>query len=347
MWREKTQGLIRRELERDVRLNRAPEAILEPDLPIIDPHHHLWDDRPEPVSRYLLEDVLDDMSSGHNIEASVFLQCASMYRQDGPDVLKPIGETEFVNGIAAMSDSGRYGRTRVAKGIVGYVDLAVGASVEEALHAHVRAAGERFKGIRFSTGADDDPVVGRHIRRKVPPNLLADSRLRQGFAKLAPLGLSFDTWLYFPQLQDVADLAAAFPETRIVLDHVGGLLGIGKYVDRQTVFREWSRALQAPAQHHNVFIKIGGLAMMTAGFGYGDQIEPVTSEQLAMDWSPYVKTCIDLFGPERCMFESNFPVDKVCSYATLWNAFKRVSADYSPSERQSLFSGTARSFYRL
>jgi len=347
MWRERTRDLIRRELNRDTRLNRAAETVLEPELPIIDPHHHLWDDRPEPVGRYLLEDVLDDMSSGHNIEASVFLQCASMYRQDGPDLLKPVGETEFVNGVAAMSDSGRYGRTRVAKGIVGYADLAVGAGVEEMLHAHVQAAMGRFRGIRFSTGADDDPAVSRHIRRKSAPNVLADDQFRQGFAKLAPLDLSFDAWLYFPQLQDVADLASAFPDTRIVLDHVGGLLGIGRYADRRAVFKDWSQALQVPAQHHNVFIKIGGLAMVTAGFGYDARTEPPTSEQLAADWAPYVKTCIDLFGPSRCMFESNFPVDKVCSYSTLWNAFKRVSADYSPSEKASLFSGTARYFYRL
>jgi len=348
-WRDGMQARITTNDARDKWLNQIREDILEPDLPIIDPHHHLWDARPEPMPRYLLEDVLDDTDTGHKITSTVFLQCASMYRNDGPEILKPVGETEFVNGIAATSASGNFGSTRIAAGIVGYADMLLGAAVEEALEEHVQVGGGRFKGVRFGTGVDDDSEVRKHIRRTVPKRLLAEPRFREAFAKLAPLGLSFDCWLYFTQLSDVVELARAFPETTIVVDHVGGVLGLGKYSNRrQEVFDAWKTGIKSIANETNVSIKLGGLTMKTVGFGFHERPKPPTSSELAETWRPYIETCIEFFGVERCMFESNFPVDREgCSYAVLWNAFKRITRSFSSSEKSSLYSATARRIYRL
>lgn len=330
-------------------LDQHREEILAPDLPIIDPHHHLWDDRPEIMPRYLLEDVLDDVDSGHNVLATVFLQCAAMYRTSGAEQLRPVGETEFVNGIAAMSAGGQFGPTRVAAGIVGWADLLLGAAVEEVLTEHIAVGGGRFRGVRFSTGTHSDPVIRKLIRRPQPENLLADPRLREAFGKLAPLGLSFDCWLYFHQLADVVDLANSFPGTSIILNHVGGILGLGEYEGRRDdVFAVWLRSIKELARCPNVTVKIGGLTMKTVGFGFHQRKQPPTSQELADAWRPYVEACVAAFGANRCMFESNFPVDKEgCSYPVLWNAFKRIAAGYSTDERRALFSETAQKVYRL
>jgi L-fuconolactonase len=326
-------------------LDRRKEAILEPKLPIIDPHHHLWD---RPGWRYLLDDLLIDTNTGHNIIATVFVQARAMCRESGPVEMRPVGETEFVNGIAAMSASGSYGKTRVCAGIVGHADLTLGGQVEPVLAAHVRAGGDRFRGIRHITAWDADASV-RNPAYSPPPGLLADKGFRAGFAMLSRFGLSFDAWLYHPQVDELANLAHAFPDTRIVLNHVGGPIGIGAYDGkRKEVFTSWAASIKALAACQNVFVKIGGLGMRLGGFGFHEQTEPPSSETLAASWRPYVETCIEAFGPSRSMFESNFPVDKGSySYPVFWNACKLLTKGFGSTERADLFTGTAARFYRL
>lgn len=321
------------------------EAPIDPDMPIIDPHHHVWDRD----SRYLLEELADDVYSGHNVISTVFLQCGSMYRADGDPAFAPIGETEFVNGIAAMAASGAYGNTRLCEGIVGFADLRMGAAVEKVLEEHIRVGGGRFRGVRHASGWDTDPAVQEVIRLKVPQHVLGEARFREGFAKLGPLGLSFDVWTYYPQLEDVAALAKAFPDTAIVIDHVGGLLGIGGYAGRRDeVFAAWRRAIFNVAQQPNVTVKLGGLGMVSCGFDFHKREQPPGSEELAEIWRPYIESCIEAFGVNRAMFESNFPVDKQsCSYVSTWNAFKRIAAGYSEAEKSALFRETAARVYRL
>ncbi|HEV2100597.1 MAG TPA: amidohydrolase family protein [Stellaceae bacterium] len=327
-------------------LDRRHEEIIEPDLPIVDPHHHLVQ-RPE-TGRYLLPDLLADIGSGHNITATVYLEWLSMYRAEGPAAMRPVGEIEFANGVAAMSASGGYGKTQVCAGIVGYADLTLGAAVEKVLEAQIAAGGGRFRGIRFISATHPDQAAwGSPVLR--PTGLLADRQVREGFARLAPLGLSFDAWMYHTQLGELLDLARTFPATLIVLDHVGGPIGLGPYAGRRDeVFAEWSSRIRELAQCHNVHIKLGGLGMRMFGFAVHTQELPPSSEELAALWRPYIETCISAFGPERAMFESNFPVDKgSCGYAALWNAFKRISHGCSAAEKQQLFAGAARRFYRL
>ena len=327
-------------------LARREEEILEPDLPIVDPHHHLVDR--ENTGRYLLPDLLADTGSGHNITATVYLEWLSMCRADGPVELRPVGEVEFANGVAAMAASGVYGKTKVCAGIVGYADLALGARVEPVLEAMILAGGGRFRGIRFiSASHPDDAARGSSVNR--PAGLLMDSRIREGFARLHPLGLSFDAWMYHTQLGELVDLARAFPETPIVLDHVGGPIGLGPYAGRgEEVFAEWSGRIAELAGCPNVHIKLGGLGMRLFGFDVHEGELPPTSEQLAAAWRPYVETCIAAFGANRSMFESNFPVDKGSgSYHVFWNAFKRIAAGFSAAEKAALFASTASRFYRL
>jgi predicted TIM-barrel fold metal-dependent hydrolase len=330
-------------------LARRQETILEPDLPIVDPHHHLVE-RPE-TGRYLLPELLADTGSGHNITATVYLEWLSMYRAQGPAEMKPVGEVEFANGVAAMAASGVYGKTRVCAGIVGYADLALGGAVEKVLEAQIAAGGGpggRFKGIRYISATDPDQAEwGSPVSR--PPGMLMQPKVREGFAKLAPLGLVFDSFMFHPQIGDLIDLARAFPETPIVLDHVGGAIGLGRYKGkRDEVFAEWSGRIKELAACPNAHIKLGGLGMRVFGFDVHEKPEPPSSETLAGLWRPYIETCIAAFGPERAMFESNFPVDKGSgSYQVFWNAFKRIAAGCSASEKAALFSGTASKFYRL
>jgi len=320
------------------------EAALEPELPIIDAHHHMWDRPPE---RYALDELQADFSTGHDIRASVFVECTAMFRADGPEALKPVGETEYVNGVAAASASGIYGSTRLCAGIVSYADLTAGEAVRPVLEAHMRAGGTRFRGIRHQ--AQFDAVLGSMARRRPPPGLLRSPEFRAGFAELGPLGLSFDAYLYFTQLGELRDLANNFPDTTIILNHAGTPLGIGPYAEnRQAVFSAWSDDMRRLAECKNVWLKIGGLGMALCGFGLHERQLPPSSDDLAELWWPYIDVCIDAFGASRCMFESNFPVDKQsCGYPVLWNAFKKISAVRSPDERTDLFSGTARRVYRV
>jgi L-fuconolactonase len=327
-------------------LDRRREEIIEPDLAIVDPHHHLVD-RPE-TGRYLLPDLLADTGSGHNITATVYLEWLSMYRAQGPVELRPVGEVEFANSVAAMAASGTYGKTRVCAGIVGHADLTLGAPAEKVLQAMITAGGGRFRGIRFITASNPEQAAwGSAVIR--PEGLLMNPKLREGFARLAPLDLSFDAWMYHTQLGELTDLARAFPETRIVLDHVGGPIGLSPYAGkRDEVFADWSARIRELASCPNVHIKLGGLGMRMFGFAHHLGERPPGSEELAAAWRPYIEVCIAAFGPERAMFESNFPVDKgSCSYHVLWNAFKRITAGCSAPEKAALFSGTATRFYRV
>ena len=327
-------------------LDRRREEIIEPELLIVDPHHHLVD-RPE-TGRYLLPELLADTGSGHNITATVYLEWLSMYRAQGPAELRPVGEVEFANGVPAMAASGTYGKTRVCAGIVGHADLALGAPVEKVLEAMISAGGGRFRGIRFITASHPNQASwGSPIIR--PAGLLMDPRVREGFARLAPLGLSLDAWMYHTQLGEMVDLARAFPETQIVLDHVGGPIGLGPYTGhRQEILAGWRKDIRELASCPNVHIKLGGLGMRMFGFTHHLGELPPSSQELAAAWRPYIETCVAAFGPEQAMFESNFPVDKgSCGYAALWNAFKRIAAGNSAAEKAALFAGTATKFYRL
>ncbi len=327
-------------------LDRRREDPLDPALPIVDPHHHLID-RPE-SGTYLMSDLLEDIGSGHSIVATVYLEWLSMYRAGGPEEMRPVGEIEFANGVASMSASGGYGKPRLCAGIVGYADLMLGARVAEVLEAMIAVGGGRFRGIRYIASSDPDQAQwGATFVR--PQGLLLDKRVREGFAQLAPLGLSFDAWAFHPQLGDVVDLARAFPATPIVMNHVGGPIGLGRYKGkRDEVFADWSARIRELAACPNVHVKLGGLGMKMFGFDVHEGELPPSSEQLAAAWRPYVETCIAAFGPSRAMFESNFPVDKGSyGYGVFWNACKRLAQGASAAEKADLFHDTASRFYRL
>ena len=330
-------------------VDQRVEEVIEPDLPIIDAHHHLRDWRTDGgTDCYLFEDLLDDVSSSHNILATVVVECYNnMYRTDGPPELRSLGETEFLTGIGAMFSSGRYGPTLACAGIVGNADLKLGKRVGEVLDAHVLAAGGRFRGIRNSVAWDASATLKTpHVDN---PGVMSDPAFREGFACLAPRNLSFDVWAYHPQLPIVLDLARAFPDTTLVVNHCGGPVAIGPYAGkRDEVFAFWSAQLRELAKCPNVVLKLGALGSPRTGFGFETRPMPPSSEEIAQAWRPYVETCIDIFGPQRCIFESNFPPDKVsCSYGVFWNAFKRIAARYSEAEKTALFRETAARIYRL
>jgi predicted TIM-barrel fold metal-dependent hydrolase len=326
-------------------LDRLTEPILEPEIPIIDPHHHLW---VRGAWRYLLDELLVDTGSGHNIVGTVFVQARSMYRDSGPVEMRPVGETEFVNGVAAMCSSGYCGKTRAVAGIVGQADLTLGRRVEPVLNALMRAGGDRFKGVRHITAWDADTSLNNPAY-PASAGLLGDKMFREGFALLGKHGLSFDAWLYHPQIGELANLAAAFPGTKIVLNHCGGPIGSGAYKGkRDEVFPKWQLSIKALAAHPNVFVKVGGLGQGINGIGLNERPEPPSSEALATTFRPYVETCIEAFGASRCMFESNFPVDKVSySYPVFWNACKLLAKNASKNDKADLLAGTAARFYRL
>jgi len=330
-------------MDRDQWLAQVREDIAEPDLAICDPHHHLWD---HPGRRYLLDELLAD-TAGHNVVATVFVECMSMYRADGPEEFRPVGETEFVNGVAAMSASGRYGPARVAAGIVSYADLTLGERVGPVLDAHI-AASPRFRGIRHAAGWDASPDV-RNSHTNPPPGLFGAAAFRRGFRELGRRDLSFDAWLYHPQLREVTALARAFPDTAIVLDHFGGPLGIGPYAGRRAeVFAQWKEAIREVAGCPNVVAKLGGLVMPINGFGFHRADRPATSAELVGATRDWYLHAIDCFGPGRAMFESNFPVDKASrAYHVLWNAFKSLTRGFSAANRAALFHDTAARVYRI
>jgi predicted TIM-barrel fold metal-dependent hydrolase len=324
-------------------LGGCREAIIDPDLAIIDPHHHLWWNDPVP---YRFDDLLADLGSGHRIEATVYTEAGAMYRAGGPAHLRSIGETEYANGIAAMSASGEFGPTRVCSGIIGHCELTLGDRSDELLAGHIAAGNGRFKGVRINAYFDEYVRMG-----EVPPDgLLRMTGFRAGFASLAPLGLVADVMVLHRQLSDVADLAQAFPETVIVLNHAGGPTLVGPYRDRRAEVRErWETGMQALAELPNVNVKLGGLANpFFCGIDFRSRPLPPTSQELADALRPWIEPVIEWFGPNRCMFESNFPADKVtCSYHVLWNAFKRLTTGCRAADKQDLFHDRAASAYSL
>ncbi len=330
-------------------LDQVEEEVLEPALPICDPHHHLWDFRSERVEpRYLIDEILADTNTGHNIVSTVFIECGAMWKADGPEDMRYIGETEFVNGIAAASASGLYGDCRVAAGIVGTVDFTTGEAVRPVLERHVELGGGRFRGIRHGVtwDASDDVPNGRGPR---PPHLYLDPNYREGAAQLAQFDLSFEAWCYHPQIPELTEFVQTIPNTTVILDHFGGPLGIGPYAGREDeVFEVWRKDIAELAKSDNVVAKLGGINMVLNGFGWHERARPPGSEELCEATRRYYDYTLEQFGVDRCLFESNFPVDKEsCGYNVLWNSFKRLTKDYSADEKRKLYHDNAVRTYRL
>jgi predicted TIM-barrel fold metal-dependent hydrolase len=319
-------------------LAASVEPALEPDLPIIDCHHHFS----EHWGGYLLPELLADTGSGHRIEQTVYVQCGWHYRNEGAEAMRPIGETEAVVAIAAQSPA----RTRVAAGIVGYADLLLGDAIDEVLAAQVIAGKGRFRGVRNS-GARH-PAFRHGVLPRPIENLYAQPSFRRGYACLARHGLSFDAWIYHPQVMEVVDLARAFPETTLILDHAG-VLGVEPYRGRRAqVLDEWLKSMRVLATCPNVQVKIGGLGTAVFGYDFSSNARPPGSEALADAWRPTMEPVIELFGAERCMFESNFPVDRAAAgYGVVWNAFKRLASGAGTADKAALFRDTAARVYRL
>jgi len=328
-------------------LRLTPEAALEPALPICDPHHHIWAHRHEPPAyrRYLLPDLAADIrESGHNIRSTVFIEVKAFYRADGPEEMRPVGEVAHINGLADEAASGKHGPTQIAAAIVGHADLKLGDRVAPVLEA-MQAASSRFRGIRHATGWDASPELAQRDVQGV----MATAQYRAGARVLAKMGLTLDNSLYHTQLHDLAALARAVPELTIVLNHIGGLVRVGPYANRDDeVLADWRRGIAAVAACPNVVLKLGGVGQKRFGFDWLTRAKPIGSEELAQTLAPLMHYCIEKFGPQRCMFESNFPVDKVSyAYGVVFNAFKRLSKDYSASERMALFHDTAARVYRI
>jgi predicted TIM-barrel fold metal-dependent hydrolase len=322
------------------------EEILEPDLHIVDAHHHIWD---RPVAKYMLREWLADISAGHKIVASVYCEASAFYRNTGPEWKRPLGEVEFANGLGAIGASGHFGECRFCAGIVGKADLTLGARVGELLDLHLAAAPERFRGVRQITLAYPTDLPFRsmpHIRQS---QVLDSVEFPLALDELDKRGLSYDAAVFDPSIPRLAEVADRFPNLIIILNHLG--MAVGMDMDakgRAEVFRRWSAALRELAKRQNVFCKIGGLGMTVWGFGFENYETEVTYLDLAEVWAPYVETAIHAFGPERCMLESNYPPDAMSGgYVPIWNAYKHILRSYSPAEKSALFARTAARAYRL
>jgi L-fuconolactonase len=325
----------------------APEPALDPDLPIVDPHVHFWhhfDGQP-----YFVPDYARDLNaSGHNVEASVFVECRTMYRAHGPEHLKSVGETEFAVGMAAMGASGKYTSSRAAAGIISFVDLTLGDRTQEALEAHIEAANGRLRGIRQLAKWDADPAVKGHFSA-ARPHLYLEDEFGKGLDRVTALGLSFDASIFHPQIPDVAALARAHPDANIILIHSGSPVGHSSYLGKEAEnYATWLAGIRQAAQCPNISVKLGGILINVADFDFTTAEVPPDSATLVSLWRRYFEPCIELFGAERCMVSSNFPVDKAgFGYGTVWNMYKRLTADCSAEEKRMLFSGTAKKVYRL
>jgi predicted TIM-barrel fold metal-dependent hydrolase len=326
------------------------EPTLDPELPICDPHHHFWDFRTErlPYQRYLLHELIADIGSGHNVRSTVFIEARAMYRAGASDEMRPVGEVEFVQGLAAASASGLYGPARAAATIIGHANLNLGERVEAVLEALQAASPNRFHGIRHTVTWDPNPGVENTAAHRIPDQLKSPE-FRAGARVLARMGLSYDCWQYFHQLSDLADFARAVPDLQIICNHIGGVVRDGPYASRaDEVISVWQKNITTLAACPNVAIKLGGIGMPRTGFDWHLRKEPIGSEELAASMAPLMDYVIDQFGPSRCMFESNFPVDKVSySYNVLYNAFKRLSREYSPVERAAMFHDNAVRIYKI
>lgn len=323
-------------------LDLLQEEVIEPELPVIDPHHHLW---LRNGYTYLLPEFALDLASGHNVVATVFAECHSMYRAKGAEEQRSLGETEFVRGQAAMSASGNFGSTRACDVMFGNIDFTLGGAVEPLLEHHIEASGGRFRGVRISTGWHEDDRIPNVAGQS---GLLVDPRVDEAVAVVEQMGMSLDCWLYHTQLDEVAQLADAHPELVIILNHVGSPILGGPYRGKtDEVFQEWKAAIIQVSKRENVFVKLGALPIRMPSFD-GDRSLPPGSDEVAAAWEPWMETCIEAFGPARAMYESNFPVQKRwCSYQVCWNAFKRISAGASAAEKSDLFCGAAARAYRI
>jgi predicted TIM-barrel fold metal-dependent hydrolase len=326
---------------------QVSEDIIEPERQIIDPYHHLWTGWDWVIPDYLLEDLWTDTESGHKIEKTVFIECGASYRDSGPDYLKPVGETEFVADIAVQSAAGGNSKAVVA-GIVSHADLTLGVALNEVLDAHEEAGRGLLRGIRHA-GAHHPYPEEAFIPGRYPPKLFLDEDFQAGVRLLDERGYTYESWHYHTQLRDFYNLAKAVPETTIILDHFGTPLGTKSFRDqREAIFQQWQADIVALAECPNVYAKLGGLAMPDNGFGWDESAKPATSAELVAAQKRYYLHTIECFGVNRCMFESNFPMDRFSiSYAVLWNAFKKMVADFSEDEKHALFYGTAANVYRL
>ena len=324
-------------------LDGQREPALDPDRRIVDPHHHFWD---RPGSRYHLEEFLADLATGHRVVATVYVECGSFPRTEGPPELRPVGEVEFAAAAAEQASRLNIG-TAVCAAIVAGPDLRLGEGVEDVLDVMAEAARGRLRGVRNTTAWHADADI--RPPADPAPDLLRDDCVRAGIARVGARGLALDVWNYHTHLDEVRDLARLFPDLTIVLDHIGGLLGIGPFArNRDAVVAEWASRLAELAWHENVFLKFGGRGMRVTGARHHERALPPSSEELAQAWAPVFDRCMDTFGPQRCLFESNFPVDKsMFSYAVVWNAFKRLAARFSEDEKEALFHRTASRIYRL
>lgn len=322
------------------------EPILEPDLPIIDSHHHLFD---RPHLRYMLDDYLGDVNAGHNIIGTVYIETQAFARPDGPEELRPVGEVEFANGVAAIMRSGVYGPCRVAAAIVGFADMTLGDRVAATLDAGLAAAPNRFRGVRQIALAHPNPETLRFLTHKPPPDLLKSPAFRAAYRQLAPRGLSFDATVLHNQLPELAQVAKDFPDTTIVLDHLGLALAAGPGPEgRAEAFKSWRTNMQDLARNPNVFCKVGGVGTSYWGFGFNERSDAIGYQEAASAWKPYVETAIEAFGADRCMMESNYPNDgRSCGFVPLWNALKFIVKDYSADEKTALFRRTAQNVYRI
>ncbi len=326
-------------LRPDTWLSLVQEEIVDPGRPIIDPHHHLWE-RPLRFGAYALADLRADAASGHNIVKTVFIDCGASYREDGPEHLRPVGETEFVARAAGQSEG-------LIAGIVSHANLLAGEALEEALAAHEAAGDGLFRGIRHAGAHDATGTLWNRGRGEPCP--YGDASFRAGARTLGRLGYTYDTWHFFHQNKEFLALARAVPETTMILDHFGTPLGVGAYAGKQEeIFTQWREDIAAIAECPNVVAKLGGLAMPDNGFGWHERERPPTSDEFVAAQKRYYLHAIECFGPERCMFESNFPVDKLSiSYHVMWNGMKKLVADFSEDEQRAMFHGVAERVYRL
>jgi predicted TIM-barrel fold metal-dependent hydrolase len=325
-------------------MNQAPpEAILDPELAILDAHHHLFD---RPHLRYMAEDYLDNVNAGHKVVGSVYIETQAFARLDGPEELRPVGEVEFANLVAEASADGP---CRTAAGIVGFADMTGGDRVAATLDACIDAAPQRFRGIRQIAMAHPDAQVLRFLTHRPPPDLLKSPGFRAAYRHLAPRGLSFDATVLHHQLPELAQLAADFPDTLVVLNHAGLALATASTPGaREEVFQAWRSNMRQLALRPNVVCKVGGFGTSYWGFGFNERTDPVGFRELAEAWRPYVETAIEAFGADRCMMESNYPNDgRSCGFVPLWNALKYIVSSYSADEKHALFRATAERAYRI
>jgi len=323
-------------------------TVPDPDLPIIDPHHHLsprnhWGDG----GPYLLREFAADLRSGHRIVSTVYVESSAFYLKSGPEHLRPAGEAEFAAATARLAETGEFGPTRICEGIIGHADLLSGGLVEETLAALTQSSEGRLRGIRYSATWDRDSQLSSGGRAFAPQGIMADEAFRAGVRKVAAANLVYDAWQFYPQLGELGGLADAVADARIVCGHAGGLIGNRAYSGADN-FQNWKSSVVELAKRPNVFMKIGGLAHERTGFGFRTRAVPPTEADLISLWRPYIETCIEAFGAGRCMFESNFPVDAVATdYCTLWSIFKKVASGCSKDEKTALFAETARRVYGL